>query len=78
MVVGKECQRSPATGRPVSSGAGWAQARSDEGRWLDHSICECAQAMEAIITLARTKLRVLWAMLKAGTLFRPERALKAA
>jgi hypothetical protein len=46
MVLGKECPRSPATGLPVSPGAGWTQARPDEGRWLDRSICECAQATE--------------------------------
>ncbi len=33
---------------------------------------------QALIALARTKLRVLWTMLQAGTLFSPERALEAA
>lgn len=33
---------------------------------------------QALIALARTKLRVLWTMLHAGTLFSPERALEAA
>ncbi len=33
---------------------------------------------QAIIALARTQLRVLWTMLRAGSLFSPERALEAA
>ena len=46
MVLGKECQRSPATGRPVSREAGEAHRLSDEGRWLDRSICGCAWAQD--------------------------------
>ena len=47
-------------------------------RFYDRKRSEGKSHHQAIIALARTKLRVLWAMLKAGTLFMPERALEAA
>lgn len=47
-------------------------------RFYDRKRAEGKSHHQAIIALARTKLRVLWAMLKAGTLFMPERALEAA
>jgi transposase len=47
-------------------------------RFYDRKRAEGKSHHQAIIALARTKLRVLWAMLKAGTLFTPERALEAA
>lgn len=47
-------------------------------RFYDRKRAEGKSHHQAIIALARTKLRVLWAMLKAGTLFSPERALEAA
>ena len=47
-------------------------------RFYDRKRAEGKSHHQAIIALARTKLRVLWAMLKAGTLFMPERALQAA
>jgi transposase len=47
-------------------------------RFYDRKRSEGKSHHQAIIALARTKLRVLWAMLRAGTLFMPERALEAA
>ncbi len=47
-------------------------------RFYDRKRAEGKSHHQAIIALARTKLRVLWAMLKAGTLFSAERALEAA
>ncbi len=47
-------------------------------RFYDRKRAEGKSHHQAIIALARTKLRVLWAMLKSGTLFIPERALEAA
>lgn len=47
-------------------------------RFYDRKRSEGKSHHQAIIALARTKLRVLWAMLKAETLFMPERALEAA
>jgi transposase len=47
-------------------------------RFYDRKRAEGKSHHQAIIALARTKLRVLWAMLKARTLFSPERALEAA
>ena len=47
-------------------------------RFYDRKRAEGKSHHQAIIALARTKLRVLWAMLKANTLFIPERALEAA
>jgi len=47
-------------------------------RFYDRKRAEGKSHHQAIIALARTKLRVLWAMLKAGTLFMPDRALAAA
>lgn len=47
-------------------------------RFYDRKRAEGKSHHQAVIALARTKLRVLWAMLKAGTLVMPERALEAA
>jgi transposase len=47
-------------------------------RFYDRKRAEGKSHHQAIIALARTKLRVLWAMLKTETLFSSERALAAA
>lgn len=47
-------------------------------RFYDRKRSEGKSHHQAIIALARTQLRVLWTMLRAGTLFSPERALEAA
>lgn len=47
-------------------------------RFYDRKRSEGKSHHQAIIALARTQLRVLWAMLQAGTLFSAERALEAA
>lgn len=47
-------------------------------RFYDRKRSEGKSHHQAIIALARTQLRVLWAMLRAGTLFSAERALAAA
>lgn len=47
-------------------------------RFYDRKRSEGKSHHQAIIALARTQLRVLWTMLRAGTLFSTERALQAA
>jgi transposase len=47
-------------------------------RFYDRKRGEGKSHHQAVIALARTQLRVLWTMLRAGTLFSPERALEAA
>jgi transposase len=47
-------------------------------RFYDRKRGEGKSHHQAIIALARTQLRVLWTMLRAGTLFSAERALEAA
>lgn len=47
-------------------------------RFYDRKRGEGKSHHQAVIALARTQLRVLWTMLRAGTLFIPERALEAA
>lgn len=47
-------------------------------RFYDRKRAEGKSHHQAISALARTKLRVLLAMLKSGTMFMPERALEAA
>lgn len=47
-------------------------------RFYERKRAEGKSHHQAIIALARSQLRVLWTMLRAGTLFSPERALEAA
>ena len=47
-------------------------------RFYDRKRSEGKSHHQAVIALARTQLRVLWTMLRAGTLFSAERALEAA
>jgi transposase len=47
-------------------------------RFYDRKRSEGKSHHQAVIALARTQLRVLWTMLRAGTLFSVERALEAA
>lgn len=47
-------------------------------RFYDRKRGEGKSHHQAVIALARTQLRVLWTMLRAGTLFSTERALEAA